>query len=100
VPKYEKIVVVDSQVEAGILEGVLREHGIPHLIKSYHDSAYDGLFQAQKGWGHVAAPAEYKDEIKALYKGVQERNIVETGDIDLHNKSVDDDESDEGPTFV
>jgi hypothetical protein len=90
-PKYEKIVVVDSQVEARILEGVLNEHGIPHLIKSYHDSAYDGLFQAQKGWGHVAAPAEYKEEIKALYQGVKERNLVKEAEPD--NGSGGDDGS-------
>jgi hypothetical protein len=97
-PKFEKIVVVDSQVEAKILEGILKEHDIPHLIKSYHDSAYDGLFQAQKGWGHVAAPPEYKDEIKALYKGVQERNLV--NEEELNHEPGSDDFSDKGPSFA
>ena len=97
-PKFEKIVVVDTQVEARILEGVLKEHDIPHLIKSYHDSSYDGLFQAQKGWGHVAAPAEYKDEIKALYEGVKERILVE--EEELNHGPGNDDHSDEGPTFA
>jgi hypothetical protein len=97
-PTYEKIVVVDSEIEARILEGVLREHGIPHLIKSYHDSAYNGLYQAQKGWGHVAAPAEYKDEIKALYKGVKELNIIE--DQELNGWPAGDDDSSTGPTVV
>ena len=97
-PKYEKIVVVDSQVEARILEGVLKEHDIPHLIKSYHDSAYDGLFQAQKGWGHVAAPAEYKDEIKALYEGVKEGHLV--GEEELSNGPDGDDDSSTGPSVV
>ena len=97
-PKFEKIVVVSSQIEAKILEGVLNEHDIPHLIKSYHDSAYDGLFQAQKGWGHVAAPVEYKEEIKALYKGVQERILI--NEEELNQEPGNGDESSEGPTFA
>jgi hypothetical protein len=97
-PKFEKIVVVNSQIEAKILEGVLKEHDIPHLIKSYHDSAYDGLFQAQKGWGHVAAPVEYKEEIKALYRGVQERILID--EVELNQEPGNDDGPDKGPTFA
>ena len=64
--RYKKIVVLDNQVEAKLMEATLNERGIPHVIRSYYDSAYDGLYQAQKGWGHVEAPEEYEDEIKAI----------------------------------
>ena len=40
----------------------------PHRIRSYHDSAYDGIFQAQKGWGVVLAPPEYQEEIQSIYQ--------------------------------
>ena len=33
------------------------------LCGSYHDSAYDGVFQLSHGWGFVEAPAEFKAEI-------------------------------------
>jgi hypothetical protein len=72
----KKIAVLDSLVEARALEAALREQGIPHLLKSYHDSAYDGLFQGAMGWGHVAAPEEHASAILALLaslrKGVAE----------------------------
>jgi hypothetical protein len=68
--RYKKIVVLSSDLEAGIVENMLKDRGIPHRIRSYHDSAYDGLFQAQKGWGIVEAPAEYEDEIKNLYNAL------------------------------
>jgi hypothetical protein len=42
---------------------VLEERGIPYALRSYHDTAYDGLFQAQKGWGVVTAPEEWREEI-------------------------------------
>ena len=63
---YKKIVVLNNDLEARIVDELLKEHGIPHRIRSYHDSAYDGLFQAQKGWGIVEAPEEFEEEIKNL----------------------------------
>jgi hypothetical protein len=65
---HVKVLVLKNEVEAHLMEQALTDHNIPHLIRSYHDSAYDGLFQAQKGWGHIDAPAEFKDEINAIYR--------------------------------
>lgn len=65
--KAEKILILNNQVEAKLLEGILTERGIPHLIRTYHDSAYDGLWQAQAGWGHVEAPGEFREEILKIY---------------------------------
>lgn len=58
-----KIVVLENQIEASFLETILRDRNIPFMIKSYHDSAYDGLFQLVKGWGAVYGPVEFKEEI-------------------------------------
>ena len=63
---YKKIVALNNALEAKLVEKLLAERHIPHRIRSYHDSAYDGLFQAQKGWGHIEAPPEYEDEVRAL----------------------------------
>lgn len=63
---FEKILVVKNEVEAGLLDTLLDERSIPHLIRSYHDSAYDGLFQMQKGWGVLYAAEEHRQEIQEL----------------------------------
>ena len=63
---YEKIVVLDNEIEAQLMDSILTERNIPHRMRSYHDSAYDGIFQAQKGWGHIEAPLRYKEEIIAI----------------------------------
>jgi len=65
--RYKKIIALNNEMEAKLVENLLTERNIPHRIRSYHDSAYDGLFQMQKGWGIVEAPEEYEDEIKSLY---------------------------------
>jgi hypothetical protein len=62
-----KILVLKNEAEAQLLDAILSERDIPHFMKSYHDSAYDGIWQNQLGWGHVEAPAEYQDEIEAIY---------------------------------
>ena len=61
--RYVKTVIIDNEIEALWLESVLTERQIPHQTTSYHDTAYDGLFQTQKGWGHISAPPAYRDEI-------------------------------------
>jgi hypothetical protein len=63
---YDKVDVLESEIEARLLESILNERGIPHRIGSYHDTAYDGLFQTQKGWGLVSAPATSADAIKKI----------------------------------
>ncbi len=64
----KRILILENEIEARLLETILQERQIPHLIQSYHDTAYDGLFQLQKGWGHVAAPEEFEEEIRAIYE--------------------------------
>ena len=60
---YVKIADIENLIEAQVLESVLNEREIPHRLRSFHDTAYDGLFQFQKGWGEVYAPAEWEEEI-------------------------------------
>ena len=49
--------------EAHALKALLEDHGIDCMINSFYDSAYDGLWQAQKGWGVLKVLA--KDQFKA-----------------------------------
>ena len=60
---YTKAAILENEIEARLLDSILTERNIPHLMRSYHDTAYDGLFQTQKGWGYVGAPEAHKKEI-------------------------------------
>lgn len=70
---YVKVAVVDNQFEAQLLTEILAERRIPHILKSYYDAAYDGLFQAQKGWGAVYAPPGHKAEIDEIIANLREQ---------------------------
>lgn len=72
--EFKKIAVLDNMVEAQILDSMLNEQEIPHMMKTYHDSAYNGLFQMSKGWGHVEAPEEHKKEILAILENLRTRS--------------------------
>lgn len=62
-----KILVFNNEFEAKLLNEILNEKNIPHIVRSYHDSVYDGLWQMQSSWGHLEAPEEYRDEILQTY---------------------------------
>ena len=68
-----KIAVVLSEIEAHCLQDELEERGIPYLLRDFHDSVYDGLFQLSKGWGRVDAPEQYKEEIVGILEAIRER---------------------------
>jgi hypothetical protein len=69
--KLKKIAVLDSEVQAELVDSVLEERNIPHVMRSYYDSALDGLYQARGGWGHIEAPEEFKDEILAVIEDIK-----------------------------
>ena len=62
-----KILSFDNELEARLLSGILEERNIPHILRSYHDSAYDGLWQTRSCWGHIEAPEEFRDEIMKIF---------------------------------
>jgi hypothetical protein len=63
---YIKVGILENEIEAQLLDSILTERNLPHLMRSYHDTAYDGLYQTQKGWGHVSAPKSCEKEIMAI----------------------------------
>lgn len=64
--ELQKVALLSSEVQARLLETMLRERGIPHIIRSYYDLALDGLFQTPASWGHVEAPPQFKEQVVAL----------------------------------
>jgi hypothetical protein len=65
--KTTKILILSNSIEANLIDEILNEKGIPHIIRSFHDSAYDGLWQTQSTWGQLDAPPEFKEEIISIY---------------------------------
>ncbi|MHB8903010.1 MAG: hypothetical protein ACYC6Y_29975 [Thermoguttaceae bacterium] len=80
IERFEKVATLENEIEALCLKADLEERGVPHAIHSYHDSAYDGLFQVTRGWGHVEAPQERAPEILQRLQAIREQALQPGGD--------------------
>jgi len=74
---FVRIAGIESEVQAQLLEAVLTERGVPHVLRSYRDSAYDGLFQSVSLWGYLEAPAGYREEILAIIEDLKSEAAAE-----------------------
>jgi hypothetical protein len=72
-----KVAVVENEVEAQLLDSILAERSIPHALRSYRDSAFDGIYQFQKGWGVVYAPLEFKAEVLEIISDIRSGALAE-----------------------
>lgn len=64
---FEKILVLDNEFEAEIIEEILTEKNIPHGIVPISDSVLEGIIQMENGWGYVEAPLRFRDEIMKIH---------------------------------
>lgn len=69
---YQKIAILENVIEAQVLGALLEEDGIPHRIGSFHDTAYDGLFQFQRGWGAVYGQPRHRKAITDLLQQIRD----------------------------
>ena len=65
------IATLENEIEARLLGAILDEKGIVHTILTYHDTAYDGMYQVQKGWGVVRAEQDLSGEIKSILQDLR-----------------------------
>ena len=72
--RFEKIAGLDNEVQAELMDVVLTERKVPHIMQSYHDSALDGLFQAGKGWGVILAPESSRQEILTALEDIRQQS--------------------------
>jgi hypothetical protein len=72
--EYKRVATLENEIEARLLDSILNERNMPHLITSYYDTAYDGLYQTQKGWGYISAPGAYLEEIREIISIVRKQS--------------------------
>ena len=65
---WEKLATLDNQFQADLLTEALRKEAIPFLLREYKDSAYDGLFVTQKGWGTVLVDPSRREEAEGVLR--------------------------------
>jgi hypothetical protein len=77
---WVKAGTVENRFEGDRISQALQEAGIPFLIKSFLDTAYDGLFIPQKGWGIVMVSENHREEAERLVSEVKKTFMKEEDD--------------------
>ncbi len=63
--------IVENRFEGDRISQSLQEAGIPFMVKSFLDTAYDGLYIPQKGWGMVLVPETFIEEAERIISEVK-----------------------------
>jgi hypothetical protein len=65
-----KILTLRTEAEALLLSGLLDQANIQHMLKSFHDTAYDGMWQTKTSWGTLYAYEEDRQQILDIYNNM------------------------------
>jgi hypothetical protein len=78
--QWVKVGTVENRFEGDRISQALEEAGIQFLIKSFLDTAYDGLYIPQKGWGVVMVSEKNKEEAERLIFEIKKTFVKEEDD--------------------
>jgi len=71
-----RLTTLENRFEADLITQALAEEGVVFVVRTYEDSAYDGLYVTQKGFGVVLVEEEDEDRAKVIVEEL--RRSVET----------------------
>jgi hypothetical protein len=85
--QFVSVHTLSNRFEADVLLDALRKEGIPTFLRSFEETAYDGLFVCQRGWGWLMVPEELSGRalqiIKPMIEDIQSKTIyVDPSEID------------------
>lgn len=62
--------VPENRFEADIITQALDREGIPVVCRAHEETAYDGLFIPQRGWGSILVPTAQKERALEIIRDV------------------------------
>jgi hypothetical protein len=83
--QWVKAGIVENRFEGDRVSQALKDAGIPFLIKSFLDTAYDGLYIPQKGWGAVMVPEGIREVAEKLISEVK-KSFGKEGEVGVNGE--------------
>ncbi len=68
---FIKVATLENSFEAEVIKDALENEEIPTMIRSFHDTAYNGIYILQKGWGNVLVPEDLKDKAERIIHAIK-----------------------------
>jgi hypothetical protein len=78
--QWVKVGTVENRFEGDRISQALEEAGIRFLVKSFLDTAYNGLYIPQKGWGVVMVSEKNREEAERLISEIKKTFAKEEDD--------------------
>ena len=63
---FVPVKVAENAFEADRIRAALEQEGFTVLVRTFEDTAYDGIYVAQKGWGYIEVPEPEKERAERL----------------------------------
>ncbi len=70
ISEFTKAADLDNRFIADLIINAMNIERIPHIIKTHLDTAYDGIFTMQKGWGVLLVPKKYVKKASDIFQKV------------------------------
>jgi len=78
--EFVPVKVAENAFEADRIRAVLEQEGFTVMVRSFHDTAYDGIYQAQKGWGYVEVPQNEKERAERIVSELEQAFSEDEGE--------------------
>jgi hypothetical protein len=75
---FVKVATVENKFEADVLSNTLKKECIPVMVRNFQDTAYDGIYIPQKGWGIILVPTEDKQKAEEIIATIKKTITEET----------------------
>lgn len=81
-----RVYKLEDQVHANFIEAMLKQEGIPFLLRTYKDTAYDGLFTSVNGWGEILTREGDAEKALSLITEILESRKFEAPELEEEPK--------------
>lgn len=65
---FVPVKIAENYFEADSIRSALEREGISVMIRTFHDTAYNGVYIPQKGWGSIEVPLPDKERAEQIIK--------------------------------
>jgi hypothetical protein len=76
---FVPVKVAENSFEADRFRAALEQEGFTVLVRTFHDTAYDGIYEAQKGWGYVEVPRNDQERAEGIVRDLEKAFEEEGG---------------------
>jgi len=77
--EFVPVKVAGTAFEADRFRAALEQEGFKVMLRTFQDTAYDGIYVAQKGWGYVEVPKDDQERAERIVRELEQSFRHEEG---------------------